>query len=300
MKLRDSASWLPNHLDRARRLGPSLGPTLVQLPPRWKRNTERLDEFLTEAVRLGGDLRWAVELREATWLHDDTYDVLRRHGAALCLHDMLADHPVAADHRLDLHPLPRPRRPEPQVLGPLHRPPPAPPGRASGRWLAGGCDVYAYFNNDYEGNAVARRPVAQEAPDRVVVVDAAGGCVVDVVDGVAVVVVVFGGRLVVGAGVVVVVGLGSKVGTVTGGAGRVVLGTAVVGGRRRRWRTWRGVGGGPLRSAGGAGRQGKRRAGLRTGVPARPVRIRSPKMAAGKLPPVTLRWWTSVIGRAGS
>ena len=38
MKLRDAASWLPNHLDRANRLGASQGPTLVQLPPRWRRN----------------------------------------------------------------------------------------------------------------------------------------------------------------------------------------------------------------------------------------------------------------------
>ena len=37
MKLRDAASWLPNHLDRVERLGKSLGPTLVQLPPRWRR-----------------------------------------------------------------------------------------------------------------------------------------------------------------------------------------------------------------------------------------------------------------------
>jgi hypothetical protein len=38
----------------------------------------------------------------------------------------------------------------------------------------------------------------------------------------------------------------------------------------------------------------------RTGTPARPARIRSPKMAAGKLPPVTARPWTPAIGRAGS
>lgn len=47
----------------ARALGPTLGPTLVQLPPRWKRNAERLDEFLTMAPT---DLRWAVELRNPT------------------------------------------------------------------------------------------------------------------------------------------------------------------------------------------------------------------------------------------
>ena len=38
-------------------------------------------------------LRWAVELREASWLHEETYEVLRRHGAALCIHDLLAGHP---------------------------------------------------------------------------------------------------------------------------------------------------------------------------------------------------------------
>ena len=53
MKLRDPTSWLPNHVDRARRLGPALGPTLVQLPPRWHRDTDRLDEFLAAATTAG-------------------------------------------------------------------------------------------------------------------------------------------------------------------------------------------------------------------------------------------------------
>ena len=37
--------------------------------------------------------RWAVELREPSWLHDDVFALLERHGAALCIHDLLADHP---------------------------------------------------------------------------------------------------------------------------------------------------------------------------------------------------------------
>src|SRR3954454_4932307 len=49
MTLRDATSWLPNHLDRVERLCASLGPTLLQLPPRWKRNVEWLDEFLSVA-----------------------------------------------------------------------------------------------------------------------------------------------------------------------------------------------------------------------------------------------------------
>lgn len=160
MKLRDAGSWLPNHVDRARLLGRSLGPTLVQLPPTWHRNTQRLDEFLATARALGdqvGDgapMRWAVELRDATWLHDDTFTVLARHGAALCIHDLLADHPwerTASWTYVRFH-------------GPDARHH-AYWGRYTGRrlwrvadrlgtWLGQGTDVFAYFNNDYEGAAV--------------------------------------------------------------------------------------------------------------------------------------------------
>ena len=78
-KLRDAREWLPNHLDRAERLGAHLGPTLVQLPPRWRRDVGRLDEFLTIAPKT---MRWAVEVRDPSWLHNDVFDVLRKHGAA--------------------------------------------------------------------------------------------------------------------------------------------------------------------------------------------------------------------------
>jgi uncharacterized protein YecE (DUF72 family) len=151
MKLRDAATWLPNHLDRAERLGLSLGPTLVQLPPGWKRNSQRLDEFLSVAPTR---LRWAVELREPSWLHDDVFDVLRRHGAALCLHDLLAGHPwiVTTDWAyVRFH---GPNALEHKYVGRyggrrLWR-----PARRLRSWLDEGLDVYAYFNNDYHGHAV--------------------------------------------------------------------------------------------------------------------------------------------------
>jgi uncharacterized protein YecE (DUF72 family) len=151
MKLRDAASWLPNHLDRVERLGPALGPNLVQLPPRWRRDTGRLDEMLAVAPR---SLRWAVELREPSWVHEDTFEVLRRHGAALCLHDLLADHPweLTTDWTyLRFH--------GPDARRAAYR------GAYTGRrlwrvaerleaWLERGVDVYAYFNNDIGAAAV--------------------------------------------------------------------------------------------------------------------------------------------------
>lgn len=151
-KLREPETWLPNHLDRVLRLGPTLGPNLVQLPPRWRRDVPRLDAFLEEAP---ASLRWAVELRDRTWLHDDVFATLARHGAALCIHDLLADHPwerTADWTYLRFH-------------GPRSREAPY-QGRYTGRrlwrvadrlgaWLDAGDDVYAYFNNDWDGNAVA-------------------------------------------------------------------------------------------------------------------------------------------------
>jgi uncharacterized protein YecE (DUF72 family) len=151
VKLKDPDRWLTNHLDRACRLGSHLGPNLVQLPPRWKRNVERLDEFLGAAPTA---LRWAVELRDPSWVHDDTFAVLERHGAALCLHDLLADHPwvrTAPWSYVRFH--------GPHALDDRYR------GRYTGNrlwriadrlqgWLDEGTDVYAYFNNDFNGDAV--------------------------------------------------------------------------------------------------------------------------------------------------
>jgi uncharacterized protein YecE (DUF72 family) len=150
-KLRDAAPGLPRHLERVERLGAHLGPNLVQLPPRWKRNPARLDELLEVAPRR---LRWAVEGRDPSWLHDEVFQVLARHGAALCVHDLLADHPwerTAPWTYVRFH--------GPHALVDPYR------GRYGGRrlrpvaerlaaWRSEGTDVYAYFNNDFEGHAV--------------------------------------------------------------------------------------------------------------------------------------------------
>ncbi len=151
MKLRDAARWLPNHLDRVRRLGPSLGPTLVQLPPRWRRDPERLDEFLAVAPK---DLRWAVELREPSWVHDDVFSVLRRHGAALCIHDLLARHPWERTADWTYVRFHGPAALEEKYRGKYGGRRLARPAARLREWMDDGCDVYAYFNNDYEGFAV--------------------------------------------------------------------------------------------------------------------------------------------------
>lgn len=154
-KLTDPDQWLPNHFDRADRLGAHHGPTLVQLPPRWRRNTARLDEFLEALGPRRTSERWAVELRDPSWVDDEVFAVLARHSAALCVHDLLADHPfeLTTDWTyVRFH--------GPDALTrPYHDRYPA---AQLDRWAqrlaildGDGVDSYAYFNNDWHGAAVA-------------------------------------------------------------------------------------------------------------------------------------------------
>lgn len=145
-RLKDPDQHVPTFLEYAQRLGPALGPILVQLPPNWRINRERLASFI-EA--LPQDQRWAFEFRDPSWLSEAVYDRLRAYNAALCLHDLIEDHPqvVTADWvYLRFH--------GPGGGSYSHQALTAAARRIQ-RHLAEGLDVYAYFNNDAEGYAVS-------------------------------------------------------------------------------------------------------------------------------------------------
>lgn len=145
-KLKDPEGSIDNFMERARRLKSFLGPILVQLPPHWKSNPERLDAFLGVAPC---DVRWAVELRDPSWLNDDVFAVLRNHGAALVIHDLIKDHPQVATTDwvyMRFHGVDYSHDYSPQALT-------AAAERVTG-YLGQGLDVYVYFNNDYHGYAL--------------------------------------------------------------------------------------------------------------------------------------------------
>lgn len=84
-KLKDPEQPLKNLLPRAERLGKKLGPILWQLPPKWRRNVERLEEFLQA---LPACHHYAFEFREPSWHDESVYQVLRRHNAAYCIYEL--------------------------------------------------------------------------------------------------------------------------------------------------------------------------------------------------------------------
>jgi uncharacterized protein YecE (DUF72 family) len=65
-------------------LGKRRGPVLLQLPPNFKKNVERLDAFLGH---IDGRAKLAFEFRNATWQDDEVYACLRAHSAVLCVTD---------------------------------------------------------------------------------------------------------------------------------------------------------------------------------------------------------------------
>ncbi|WP_447974299.1 DUF72 domain-containing protein [Nitrospira sp. Kam-Ns4a] len=143
-------------VEHARALGERLGPILLQFPPSWAKDEMRLAAFLAlaqEAAQGKTGLRLVFEFRHESWFVEPVYRLLRRHGAALCIADspryprrdvMTADFAYFRFHgRTKLF---ASRYTEAEL---------AAEARAMRRFLKNGLDVYAYFNNDAEGHAVA-------------------------------------------------------------------------------------------------------------------------------------------------
>lgn len=84
-KLTDPESANQKFISLVERLGTRLGPILFQLPPSWKLNADRLHAFLAALPRTH---RYAFEFRNPTWNVAPVYEVLRRHNAAFCIHEL--------------------------------------------------------------------------------------------------------------------------------------------------------------------------------------------------------------------
>ncbi|MFN2483905.1 MAG: DUF72 domain-containing protein [Candidatus Limnocylindria bacterium] len=147
-RLKDPGEPVARLWQAATGLEEKLGPVLYQLPPRWLRNLERLEGFL--AALPAGRLH-AVEFRDKSWYSDETYELLQRHGVAMCVHDMAA----SASPLRFVGPFGYVRfHGSGAKYGGRY------PDRALDGWaerigveLVAGRPMYAYFNNDVGGHA---------------------------------------------------------------------------------------------------------------------------------------------------
>jgi len=83
-RLKNSRDSVAELIQTAGLLKQRLGPLLFQLPPNFKKDAQRLREFLALLPRRR---RVAFEFRHPSWFDEEIYNLLRRHRAALCIAD---------------------------------------------------------------------------------------------------------------------------------------------------------------------------------------------------------------------
>jgi uncharacterized protein YecE (DUF72 family) len=134
---------------------PKRGPVLVQLPPSQGCDAEKLDRFLDDLRDVTSPSRWkvAVEFRNGGWLRDGVYQLLDRHGAALCLHDMVDRAPVGEPNDARFIYVRR-HGPQGDYRGGYSRRALEQDAENIRNWLSRGKKVFVYFNNDVEGHAI--------------------------------------------------------------------------------------------------------------------------------------------------
>ena len=150
-KLKDPERSLEHLLPGLQALGDKRGPLLVQLPPRFHANAERLDAFLAQVPD------WvcvALEFRDPTWHTEEVFRILEQRRAAYCV--MSGAHLPCILRATAGFVYVRFHGPDPnQLYG----------GSYSDddlrwwadriyEWGAQGRAVFAYFNNDWAGNAL--------------------------------------------------------------------------------------------------------------------------------------------------
>ena len=158
-RLKDPSPPLDRLFRRLRPLGPTLGPVLFQLPPQFHVDLPRLERFLRALgrQRLAPGVRATLEVRHASWLVPETFDLLRKANVALCFHDARRQpvrEPVTADFVYV-----RRHGTAARYHGSYTDRMLGADAERIARWLDAALDVHVYFNNDGGGAAVrnARR-----------------------------------------------------------------------------------------------------------------------------------------------
>lgn len=148
-KLKNCGVELDDLFDQLEAFGNSLGPVLFQLPPRWRCNIRRLENFLDA---LPSNHRLVFEFRDPTWHNDEVYALLASRSVTFCIFDGGGSTaPIVAAGNL--------------VYVRLHGPGTAHTGtyrapglrnwvdRAHG-WNRGSKEVFLFFDNDERGYAI--------------------------------------------------------------------------------------------------------------------------------------------------
>lgn len=151
-------TWLGRMAPGLALLKEKRGALLVQLPPDMGYDQPRLAYFLD---RVPASLKVALEFRHTSWQRDDTFALLEQRGVAYCIMSgaglpclLRATAPFVylRLHGPDAHHLYAGSYSDDDLRWWAAR---------IGEWSAQGRDIFAYFNNDGDGNAVRNAQTLQ-------------------------------------------------------------------------------------------------------------------------------------------
>ena len=147
-RLLDPEEPLRTFFEGAAELKEKIGPVLYQLPPKFPPDLTRFRRFL-DALPEG--YAHAVEFRDARWQTEEVFALLEEYGVAHCIHDRrnlnVPLRVTASPAYIRLHGDSAPGGDYTEaMLGTW--------AERIREWKDRGLDVYMYFNNDWEGNAI--------------------------------------------------------------------------------------------------------------------------------------------------
>ena len=148
-KLNDPKEPWQRFINNAKILKEKLGPILVQLPPNFKINSERLENLLRIIPK---KYKIAFEFRHETWFCDEVYQILKKYNAALVFADFKnipAVEKITADFIYIRMHGPKDLYSSKYTAGQLKK-----LADKIKIWNKEVNEVYFYFNNDTEGYAV--------------------------------------------------------------------------------------------------------------------------------------------------
>jgi uncharacterized protein YecE (DUF72 family) len=160
-KLKDPEDTTKRFFENVRYLKEKLGPILFQLPPTWKKNAERLEDFLRV---LPEKFQYVFEFRNSTWYDEDIFSLLKKYNCAFCIYEIgghMAPAKVTADFvYVRLH------GPGNKYQGSYSQEQLAQWAKQCRDWQQQGIDVFVFFDNDEQGYAAFNAQTLQEIMDK--------------------------------------------------------------------------------------------------------------------------------------
>lgn len=146
-RLKDVQEPLNKFYSAVSKLKEKCGPILFQLPPSLVFEKNLLEDFCEV---LDSSYKYTLEVRNKSWINDDTFEILKKYNVAFCISDTAGKYPYHEEITADFVYI--------RLHGPTKLYASEYTEQAISHWAEKltnwGKDAFVYFDNDFEGYAI--------------------------------------------------------------------------------------------------------------------------------------------------